>query len=75
MFSFYIEEIRIFLSHAFNIKIFPEEIYFLSKMPSEINFKSVTLIGFVSILITTIVSIYPASKAAKLDPIKALKHE
>ena len=75
VFSFYIEEIRIFLSHAFNIKIFPEEIYFLSKMPSEINFKSVTLIGFVSILITTIVSIYPASKAAKLDPIKALKHE
>ena len=37
MFSFYIENLREFLSNTFNLNLFPEEIYFLSTMPSEIN--------------------------------------
>ena len=75
MFSVYIENIRIFLSDVFNIPLFPEEIYFLSKMPSEIDIKSIILISICSILVTSIVSIFPAKKASKLDLIKALKYE
>ncbi len=74
-FSIYIEEIRILLSQIFNIQIFPEEIYFLSKMPSEINLFSILVIGFVSICITILVSLYPAIKASNLDPVKSLKYE
>jgi len=74
-FSIYIENIRIFLSNIFNVPIFPEEIYFLSKMPSEIDVKSIVLISICSILATIIVSIFPAIKASKLDPIKSLKYE
>ena len=74
-FSIYVENFRQFLSTVFNLSLFPEEIYFLSTMPSEINPISILVISFCSIFITIIVSIFPAIKAAKLDPIKSLKYE
>jgi len=75
MFSLYIEDLRAFLSNAFNISLFPEEIYFLNKMPSEINPSTIFIISICSIIITILVSIFPAIKASKLDPVKALKYE
>ena len=75
IFSLYIENLRVFLSDTFNISLFPEEIYFLSTMPSEINPSSIFIISLCSIFITIIVSIFPAIKAAKLDPVKGLKYE
>ena len=74
-FSLYIENLREFLSKTFNISLFPEEIYFLSTMPSEINPASIFIISVCSIFITIIVSIFPAIKASKLDPVKGLKYE
>ena len=75
MFSLYIENLREFLSNTFNVSLFPEEIYFLSTMPSEINPISIIIISMCSIFITIIVSIFPAIKASKLDPVKGLKYE
>jgi len=75
MFSLYIENLREFLSNIFNISLFPEEIYFLSTMPSEINPFSIFIISICSIIVTILVSIFPAIKASKLDPVKALKYE
>jgi len=75
VFSMYIENFRTFLSNIFDISLFPEEIYFLSKMPSEININSILIISICSIIITILVSIFPALRAARLDPVKSLKYE
>ncbi len=74
-FSYYIEEIRVLITSIFNIKLFPEEIYFLSQMPTEINLGYIFLISFFALLITFLATIFPSMAAAKLDPIKALKYE
>ena len=75
LFSYYVENIREFISSTFDITLFPEEIYFLNSMPSEINPNSIILIAFCSIITTVIVSIYPAAKASSLDTVKTLKYE
>ena len=75
IFSIYVENLRQFISNIFDISLFPEEIYFLSSMPSEINPSSIFIISLCSILITIMVSIFPALKASKLDPVHALKYE
>ena len=75
LFSYYIENIRVLITSIFNIRLFPEEIYFLSQMPSEINLSYILIICFFSLLITFFATIFPSLSAAKLDPIKALKYE
>ena len=75
LFSYYIEEIRILITKLFGVTLFPEEIYFFSQMPSEINFNYIMLISVFSLLITFLATIFPSMSAAKLDPVKALKYE
>ena len=75
LFSFYIEEIRYFISTTFNLEIFPSDIYFLEEMPSEINLISISIIFLFSIIITVLASYFPAKLITKMDTIKALKYE
>ena len=75
LFSHYIEDIRILITSIFNIRLFPEEIYFLSQIPSEINLGYIFIISFFSLLITFFATIFPSLSAARLDPIQALKYE
>tara|TARA_Y100001970_G_scaffold291716_1_gene429981 strand:- start:5707 stop:6918 length:1212 start_codon:yes stop_codon:yes gene_type:complete len=75
LFSIYIENIRQFISNIFHISLFPEDIYILNSMPSEINISSIIIISLSSIIVTVLVSIYPASKASSLDTVKTLKYE
>ena len=75
IFSIYIEEIRQFLSSVFNLQIFPEDVYFLDKMPSEISVNSILLISTFSIFISSLASFFPSLVVTKIEPIKALKYE
>ena len=75
IFSFYIDNIRNFLSIIFSINIFPSDVYYLDKMPSEIDFLSVLFIFFMSLLITSITSYFPARTISKMKTTNALKYE
>ena len=75
IFSFYIEEIRFFISSTFNLEIFPADIYFLDELPSEINPISIGIIFIFSILITALASFFPAKVISKMNVTKALKYE
>ena len=75
LFAIYIESIRIFLSNILHTEIFPADIYFLDKMPSEIDPISILMIFVLSMTTTTIASLIPALSITKMNTIKALKYE
>jgi len=75
IFSLFIDEIRNFFSMVFGINIFPSDVYYLEKMPSEINAASVTIVFFLSLLITCLASYFPAKTISKMKTTDALKYE
>ena len=75
LFSVNIEKLRIFLSSVFNFEIFPSDIYFLDKLPSEINTSSIIIIFIISLLISAIASYIPAVKISKMNTFRALRYE
>ena len=75
LFAVYIETIRIFLSNILNVEIFPADIYFLDKMPSEINPISILVIFIFSLITTTFASLIPALAIIKMNTVQALKYE
>ena len=75
LFSINIEKLRIFLLSVFNIEIFPSDIYFLDKLPSEINTNSIIIIFIISLLISAIASYLPAMKISKMSTFRALRYE
>ena len=75
IFSIYIDEIRNFLSMVFGINIFPTDVYYLEKMPSEINTFSVSIVFFISLVITSLASYFPAKTISKMKTTDALKYE
>ena len=73
--SYNIEKIRIILSSVFNLEIFPSDIYFLEELPSEISFYSISIIFFLSLIVSAIASYLPAMSISKMKTFRALKYE
>lgn len=75
LFSYNIEKIRIILSSVLNLEIFPPDIYFLEKLPSEISFFSILVILILSLIVSAIASYLPAMSISKMKTFRALKYE
>ncbi len=75
LFSLNIEKIRYFLFAVFKLEIFPSDIYFLEKLPSEINLYSTFVIFVISIVISAIASYLPAARISKMNTFRALRYE
>ncbi|HYA79776.1 MAG TPA: lipoprotein-releasing ABC transporter permease subunit [Methylocystis sp.] len=70
-----LESIRVMLNRLLNANLFPSELYFLSRLPSIVDPREVALVIGMTLVLSVLASIYPAWKAASLDPIKALRSE
>jgi len=75
VFCLNIERVRHFLETLSGRDLFSAEIYFLSKLPAEINWTEVTVVAVVALLISLLATVYPAYRAAKYDPVEALRYE
>lgn len=69
-----IENIRLFLQNITGTKLFDPVVYFLAYLPAKIYTSDVITITFISLSLSLLATIYPAYRAAKLNPITALKY-
>ncbi|MFP3018274.1 MAG: lipoprotein-releasing ABC transporter permease subunit [Candidatus Tisiphia sp.] len=74
-FAYNIQSIRNILEKVTGTKIFEAAIYFLYTLPSEVRLEDVILVSTISIVLCFCATIYPSYKAAKLNPVDALRYE
>ncbi len=70
-----IEGIRQGLSALLGVQIFPSEIYYLSQLPAKMEVHETVLITLMSLGLAFLATLYPSWRAAKLDPVEALRYE
>jgi lipoprotein-releasing system permease protein len=70
-----IESIRQFLSWLTNTELFPPTLYFLSKLPAEVDFGETAAVVIMALTLSFLATLYPSWRAARLDPVEALRYE
>ncbi len=70
-----LESIIGFFESAFGIKILAADVYFISDLPSEIDYGDVGFIALIAMMLALLSTIYPAMVAAKTAPAEALRYD
>jgi lipoprotein-releasing system permease protein len=70
-----IESIRQFLSWVTSTELFSPELYFLSKLPADMDVGETTAVVVMALTLSLLATLYPAWRAARLDPVEALRYE
>ncbi len=75
IFSINIQSIQIFLENFLDTKLFSEEVYYLSSLPSKVRINEIIAVFITSISISILSTIFPALRSANVDPIKSIRSE
>ena len=70
-----VESIRQFLSWLTNTELFSPELYFLSKLPADMDTGETTAVVVMALALSLLATLYPSWRAARLDPVEALRYE
>jgi lipoprotein-releasing system permease protein len=70
-----VESIRQFLSWLTNTELFSPELYFLSKLPAEMDTGETAAVVVMALALSLLATVYPSWRAARLDPVEALRYE
>ncbi len=70
-----LEKITGFIEGLFGFKILASDVYYIDKLPSQVNPFDIVLIVTTAILISLLATLYPSWRASKLDPAEALRYE
>jgi lipoprotein-releasing system permease protein len=70
-----IESIRQFMSWLTNTELFSPELYFLSRLPAELDAGETTAVVVMALALSLLATLYPSWRAARLDPVEALRYE
>jgi lipoprotein-releasing system permease protein len=70
-----IEAIRQFLSWLTNTDLFNPTLYFLSKLPADVDFGETAAVVIMALTLSFLATLYPSWRAARLDPVEALRYE
>ncbi len=73
--AFNLEKISLFVERLFGFKILPGDVYYLSTLPSQVNYGDVAIIVLGTLVISFLATIYPSWRAARLDPAETLRYE
>jgi lipoprotein-releasing system permease protein len=75
VFCWRIDELRQFVAKLTGTKLFDEEVYYLAKLPADINWQTTTSIVVMALTLSVLATLYPSWRASRLDPVEALRYE
>ncbi|HHI82526.1 MAG TPA: FtsX-like permease family protein, partial [Rhizobiales bacterium] len=70
-----IEKIRQFMSWLSGKELFSSEVYYLSQLPADMDVGETVLIALMALALSFVATLYPSWRAARLDPVEALRYE
>ncbi len=70
-----IETIRQWLQSLLHMRLFPAEIYYLSRLPAIVEPGDVATVVVMALVLSLLATLYPSWRAARLDPVEALRYE